>query len=136
MPNFCSARLGHLPITSDNEQKLKTRYEARNDKELPVLIRFFPSSSVEAPEAKYLDLILYSREQMVKEAAAMGRVHYNDAPWSLISIKAQDEPYELPMSPITVMRNELISQGGSGVPIDREQYMKAVRYWENHAMIK
>lgn len=28
-----------------------------------------------------------------------------DAPWGIISIKAQDEDFELPMQPITMMRN-------------------------------
>lgn len=38
-------------------------------------------------------------------------------------------------SPITIMRNELISQGGSGVPIDRDAYMKSVEYWKDHAVV-
>lgn len=35
-----------------------------------------------------------------------------------------------------MMRNELISEGGSGVPIDREAYMKSVEYWKDHATIR
>lgn len=38
-------------------------------------------------------------------------------------------------SPITIMRNELISQGGSGVPIDRDAYMRSVDYWKAHATV-
>lgn len=38
-------------------------------------------------------------------------------------------------SPITIMRNELISQGGSGVPINRDAYMKSVDYWKDHAVV-
>lgn len=42
-----------------------------------------------------------------------------DKPWGIVSIKAQDEPYETPMAPITMMRNALGKEyGGSGVPID------------------
>lgn len=35
-----------------------------------------------------------------------------------------------------MMRNELISQGGSGVPIDREKYLESVAYWEKHAVVE
>jgi Protein of unknown function (DUF3228) len=57
-------------------------------------------------------------------------------PWGIVSIKAQDVDYELPMTPITAMRNALgKDQGGSGVPLDREQYMQAVSYWKDHANV-
>lgn len=48
-------------------------YEARTEKELPVLRRYFPKDKVEPQRAKYLDVILYSREQVVKENEAMSR---------------------------------------------------------------
>lgn len=35
-----------------------------------------------------------------------------------------------------MMRNELISEGGSGTPIDRKAYMKSVEYWKDHAIIR
>ena len=49
--------------------------------------------------------------------------------------QAQLEPFETPMQPITVMRNALISEGGSGVPINRDAYAKSVAYWSQHAVI-
>ena len=53
------------------------------------------------PEAKYLDVILYTREQLVKEHKAMPSKGDADAlpqaPWGIISIKAQDEDHETPM---------------------------------------
>ena len=49
------------------------------------------------------------------------------APQGIVSIKAQDVDYELPMNPITVMRNSLgKDEGGSGVPIDRDAYLEAL----------
>ena len=138
-----------LPITKDNEQYLRTRYEARNEKELPVLTRYFDkdlllegkSESDVFPVAKYIDLILYSREQINKENAAMGKQKNEEeeeetAPWGIVSIKAQDVDHELPMTPITAMRNALgKNQGGSGVELVREEYMKAVEYWKDHANV-
>jgi hypothetical protein len=53
-----------------------------------------------------------------------------------VSIKAQDVDYELPMNPITAMRNALgEEEGGSGIPIDRKAYKDAVDYWKDHAVI-
>ena len=118
---------------------LKTAYDARKPEELPVLIRYFPAESVpEPPVSKYLDIILYSREQIQKEAAAMGREDEpTTVPWGIISVKAQDVNYELPMNPITMMRNALgREEGGSGVAIDREAYAASVAFWSKHATLK
>jgi hypothetical protein len=142
IPNvdFTTARVNVLPITRENEHLLRTKYEARNDKELPVLARFFPRQLLarsELPVAKYLDLILYSRDQINKENSAQGQeANPETAPWGIVSIKAQDVDYELPMNPITAMRNALgQEQGGSGIPIDRDEYLKAVDYWKNNAVV-
>lgn len=60
-----------------------------------------------------------------------------DAPWGIISIKSQHTDHELPMSPITMMRNCLGKEhGGSGVPLDRAEYMKSVEFWSKYAAIK
>ena len=57
-----------LPITKENEPLLRSGYEARTEQELPVLVRWFPAESLPSPPvAKYLDIILYSREQINKE---------------------------------------------------------------------
>lgn len=58
------------------------------------------------------------------------------APWGIVSIKAQDVNYEIPMTPITSMRNALgKNEGGSGVPLDRKAYMEAYAYWNTHATV-
>eukprot|EP00966_Prymnesium_polylepis_P241160 5577017-Prymnesium_polylepis.1 len=49
----------------------------------------------------------------------------------------QDVDYELPMQPITMMRNTLgKEEGGSGVPMDRERYTASVAFWSGHAPLK
>lgn len=137
--DFTDAQVNVLPITPDNEHNLRTEYQARNEKELPVLSRYFPKKLVgdNLPVAKYLDLILYSREQIQKENAAQGSAGTGEtAPWGIVSIKAQDVDHELPMTPITAMRNALgKEEGGSGIPINRETYLKAVAYWKDHATV-
>ena len=92
-----------LPVEG-NEDKIRTEYAARNEKELPVLQRFISLEAVggadKLPRAKYLDLILYSREQIQKETESMGKPANDEtAPWGIVSIKAQMEDFELPMNP-------------------------------------
>ncbi|GAQ79342.1 hypothetical protein KFL_000280470 [Klebsormidium nitens] len=146
IPNFVGAHAGHLHIDRTNEGLLRSGYKARSASELPVLSRWFPSDQVKGHETKMLDIILYSRSQLLLEqkatAARKGLKEKDlpplpDAPWGIISIKAQDEDFELPMSPITIMRNALgAEEGGSGVPLDREAYLASVKYWDQHAMIQ
>ena len=90
---------------------------------MPVLKRYFPRESVELKPSKYLDFILYSKEQIQKENAAMGNVDPNkdvDYDFGIVSIKPSAVDYEPPMDPITMMRNALgKEEGGSGVPLNR-----------------
>jgi hypothetical protein len=58
------------------------------------------------------------------------------APWGIISVKGQLCDYELPMQPITIMRNALISEGGSGVDIDPIKYRESAKFWMDNVSIK
>eukprot|EP00798_Chlamydomonas_sp_ICE-L_P009917 gene9916-7786_t len=86
-------------------------------------------------QAKFLDVILYSREQLIKEYADLpaadkkcGADDLPPVPWGIISIKGQ--------APITIMRNSLgREEGGSGVPIDRAAYEASAEFWDKHASI-
>ena len=60
-----------------------------------------------------------------------------DYEWAIIYVKPQDVNYEIPMDPITIMRNALgKEEGGSGVPLDTQKYMESVEFWQQHALIK
>ncbi|KAF6261580.1 hypothetical protein COO60DRAFT_1501168 [Scenedesmus sp. NREL 46B-D3] len=145
--NFVGAKLGALAITPENRQLLRCAYTHRRPEELAVLTRWFPESAVQpVPEAQHLDIILYSREQLLQEYADMpskaggGGAEPEqllpNVPWGIISIKAQDEPYETPMQPITIMRNALgREEGGSGVTLDKQAYEASVAYWQGRAAI-
>lgn len=143
IPNFTDATIGALKITPDNKNLLNSGYIKRRPEELAVLARWFPSNAVPNPPiAKYLDIILYSRDQLLKEYEALPSKDKSngdlpDAPWGIISIKAQDEDHETPMQPITMLRNSLgREEGGSGVAIDRKEYEDSVAYWECYAVIQ
>lgn len=131
-----------VELTSALTPLVVSEYQARTEKELPVLVRWIPETKIPAasrPDASWLDLILYSKAQIIEECKAMGEVDDTsniDYDWGVISIKAQDDPFELPMTPITMMRNALGKQeGGSGVPLERKKYEESVRYWSTHITI-
>jgi len=112
-----------------NGAVLHTAYEARNENELPVLVEWI--TGIETPVAEYVHLILYSREQMEKEGDPVR------AEWAVVSIGTSSTVEVEPMRPITAMRNALgVKEGGSGVPIDREAYLKSVDYWNKNIMIR
>eukprot|EP00923_Selenidium_pygospionis_P038291 GHVN01066862.1.p1 GENE.GHVN01066862.1~~GHVN01066862.1.p1 ORF type:complete len:162 (+),score=21.12 GHVN01066862.1:672-1157(+) len=66
IPNFTEAKLAVAEITGSNRSLLKTGYVSRCKEEIPVLSRWFSRGDLDAPKAKVLDLILYSREQIAK----------------------------------------------------------------------
>ncbi|WP_049484995.1 DUF3228 family protein, partial [Stenotrophomonas maltophilia] len=113
-------------ITEANRHLLRSGYEARNREELPVLVRWF--EGVESPRANYLVVILYSAGQLAREGSPI------EADWGIVGCIYTAEPEEVPMAPITMMRNALgVDEGGSGVPLDREAYRRSVEFWENNA---
>jgi hypothetical protein len=124
--NWTTTRASVVPITDANRHQLRTGYEARTTDELAVLVRWF--EGVEPPVAEYLVPILYSREQMAKEGTPIA------ADWGIVGCLYTMAPDEIPMAPITMMRNTLgVAEGGSGVPMDRAAYKRSVAFWERHA---
>ena len=58
----------HIEINSNTEKLIISKYESRQKNELPVLIRYIDLNSIDKDkieDAKYLDLILYSKEQII-----------------------------------------------------------------------
>jgi len=134
LKNFTDARTGTLPITLDNYQYLRTGFSARTESELPVMDRWF-DLPLSTPKAKYLVVVLYSKEQLDKERKE-GEEEF-DGDWGAVAILGQMSAEEEVMKPITMMRNALgIEEGGSGVPIDRDAYKKAVEFWSNNATVR
>lgn len=124
--NWTSTRCLTAPITEANRHLLCSRYEARNERELPVLVRWF--EGLEPPVANYLLPILYSAEQLAKEGSPI------DGDWGVVGCLYTSEPAEIPMAPVTMMRNALgVEEGGSGVPLDSAAYRRSVAFWSENA---
>ncbi len=124
--NWTSTRCIALAITDGNRHRLRSAYEARTSAELPVLVRWF--ESVEPPIANYLIPILYSREQLAREGTMI------ETDWGVVGCLYTMDPEEIPMAPITMMRNALgVHEGGSGVALDPESYRRSAAFWDVHA---
>ena len=141
MPNFAGVKCGYVAKTSENIPLIESGYEARKDNELAVLVEYISKDKLagaELPDSDFLDIILYSRDQITKENIAMGSTPPDtEAPWGIISVKGQTVNYETPMQPITIMRNALGKEfGGSGVDIDFKKYAESVAFWTQHVAIK
>lgn len=142
IPNKYPVIPGIIELNDEVKKAIESGYQARTSEELPVLSRWVPKDKVLslgcAAPAKFIDVILYSYEQVVKEMEAMKQdtSTLDQVDWFIISLKFQDGDSETPMMPITAMRNALISEGGSGVEIDRAQYMRSVEFWEKHIEVQ
>ena len=124
--NWTATRCSVIGITEGNRHLLCSAYEARSRAELPVLVRWF--EGLEAPVARYLLPILYDREQLAREGTLI------DADWGIVGCLYTLQPAEIPMAPITMLRNALgVAEGGSGVPLDRTAYRRSVAFWDRHA---
>ncbi len=124
--NWTSTRCSVIAIDEANRSRLTSAYEARTREELPVLVRWF--EGIEPPVAEYLIPILYDRGQLAKEGTRI------EADWGVVGCLYTMTPEEIPMTPITMMRNALgVNEGGSGVALDRVAYHRAVAFWAQHA---
>lgn len=72
MPNFADVECGYTEINESTYPLIESCYEARKENELAVLIQYIDRKKIQPPKAKFLDIILYSREQIIKENQAMG----------------------------------------------------------------
>jgi len=129
--NFTDAKVGSMPITLENYQYLRSGYSARRDFELPVFSRWF-ELPLPAPKAEYLVIVLYSKEQIELE----DNIEF-DADWGIVSIMGTMYGEEEPMKPETMIRNSMgIEYGGSGVELNKDEYLKSCEFWEVNATVK
>ena len=137
LPNFTKAKSGSYEITIENYQYLRSGYSSRREGELPVLSRWF-EFPIEMPAAKYLQIILYSKDQLIKESQSRGEnIDLDLTDWNIIAILGQNSGIIEPMSPITMMRNALgMEEGGNGHKLDKKEYQECVEFWSKMAIIK
>jgi hypothetical protein len=142
-----------IKIDYTNYQYIQSGYFSRTDKELDVLSRWmsFPKDSFKLPKAEYIGLVLYSKEQLLKEFnadPAIGRRDMNgnrfeqfelsdDCKYGIVAIIGLNQCEMDPMLPITHFRNALGKEyGGNSESIDIEEYQKSIIFWKDHILVK
>ena len=153
--NFTKTKTGTMPISIENYQYIRSGYSARTKEELPVFSRWL-ELPVSPPTANWLSLVLYSKKQIDKEAMVKHEKDVEnwencifkiedkpeppqpfDAEWGIVAILAQMSSEEEPMKPETMVRNALgITEGGSGIPIDKVKYAESVEFWSKNVTVK
>ena len=129
--NFTGCQSGVVKITPENTSHLKSKYEARRDGELKVLVRWFESSDVEVPQAPFLDIVLYTKEHLSVEGVSI------EEDYGIVSIASGLTPEEVPPSPITIFRNAIgVDEGGNGLKLDHDYYNYSVDYYSRFATVK
>lgn len=116
-------------IRLDDGDKLEAMFQARQDGE----DRFIDVRAIGAPKkAAWLDVVLYHSSTL----AVDGDNSIEDG-WEVISLNALPDDEECPQNPVSMARNLLNLEGGSGgakVEYTAEDFAKAVWYWSTHAM--
>ena len=78
-----------------------------------------------------VDLILYRHDVLAET-----NEETSEASWELISFHALPEEIEdLPMGPVTMMRNQLQLPGGTKAYYESEKWAESVKFWQEYAVL-
>ena len=117
-------------VKIDQTTELKAEFVQRQEGEEPYIqIRAVMGSPLPAGKVEF---ILYRHDVL-----AENNEYTTDAEWELISIQAVPEGVDqLPMGPVTMMRNQLELLGGTKANYSSEQWAEAVRFWQKYAALE
>ena len=111
-------------------------YEPRRPGEEPVYKTV--TYGIKKP-ALFVDLILYRKD--VLEEDPMDRDQLTGADWEIVSINARTTAEEVPMTPMTMARNQLADdpkygKGGTKGEFTPEQFARSIMFWNEHVMVR
>ena len=111
------------------ETKLKAIVVRRRPEEKPYIqIRALNGTLLKTGA---VDLILYHHD-VLKES----NEQTTDADWELISFHAIPEEIDnMPMGPVTMMRNQLQLSGGTKAFYESEKWAESIKFWQEYAVL-
>jgi len=120
----------------DGTQSTEVVLEARRKGERPVWKTVTYGTKV---PAQYVDLILYRKD--VLEEDPLNKDELTGADWEIVSINAKPNSEDIPMSPITMARNQLADDpkygvGGTKGEFTPEQFARSIMFWNDHVMVR
>jgi len=78
-----------------------------------------------------VDLILYRHDVLAET-----NEQTSDADWELISFHAIPEGvHDMPMGPVTMMRNQLQLTGGTKAYYESDDWAKSIKFWQEYAIL-
>ena len=112
------------------ETKLKATAVRRKTEEKPdIQIRALNGTPL---KTAFVDLILYHHDVLAET-----NEHTTDSDWELISFHAVPNGIEeMPIGPVTMMRNQLQLPGGTKGFYESEKWAEAVKFWQEYAMLE
>ena len=113
-----------------NETKLNATLVRRRPEETPYIqIRALNGTPLKTGS---VDLILYRHDVLAET-----NEQTSDANWELISFHAIPEGvHDLPMGPVTMMRNQLQLTGGTKAYYESDDWAESVKFWQEYAMLE
>ncbi len=117
-------------VKIDENSNLAANIVCRRENEEPYIqIR---ASDGEPIATGKVELILYRHDVL-----AENNEQTTEMDWELISIHALPEGIDnLPMGPVTMMRNQLEMIGGTKAYYSSEEWAEAVRFWQQYATLE
>lgn len=117
-------------VEIDETTDLQAEWVVRQEGEEPY-IRIRAANGSPLPAGK-VEFILYCHDVLAENDEQS-----TEAEWELISVHAVPEGIdELPMGPVTMMRNQLELPGGTKAHYSSEEWAQAVRFWQRYAALK
>ena len=112
-----------------NETKLNATLVRRRPEETPYIqIRALNGTPLKTGS---VDLILYHHDVLAET-----NEQTSDAVWELISFHAIPEGvHDMPMGPVTMMRNQLQLTGGTKAHYKSDDWAKSVKFWQEYAIL-
>ena len=116
-------------VRISDETKLKAVVTRRRPNEAPYIqIRALNGTPLKSGS---VDLILY-RHDVLGETDEQT----SDTDWELVSFHAIPEGiHDMPMGPVTMMRNQLQLTGGTKAYYESEDWAESVNFWQGYAML-
>lgn len=81
--------------------------------------------------AKSVVIVTYSKEVLNE-----GNERSTDADFEIVSINASPNELEVPMDPVTMMRNYLVRPGGTKGDFSAQEFAESILFWSQHALVR
>ena len=79
-----------------------------------------------------VDIILYHHDVLSET-----NEHTSNSDWELIAFNAKPKDiYKMPMSPVTMMRNQLQLRGGTKGHYSSKEWADSIKFWQNYAVLE